>query len=678
MNTEQQDKDGSIQMAEISRSPSDGIVAGDGDCLSPAKIKEKIFEDIMRIDWGNLSNDYKVRISPDGKAEEIAKRLNEISIYIISIFDERKCTKSWKEYISYLNGFVAAVVFANVTTNQNNLFLKNGVTASGIMVYNGINFYVSSLASVKKHFEERYRHLDQLIDDAYISKSIYDKDPESGEISGTDDMVYIFKAIVIAMYSLEKQMKTKVERLNQRVFANYCADLFQATFLYITNKKKLLRASSDDSQEKPDFIDLSADLLHQIEAKNFERYFWKTLTQEDGKHSEIMLNTIARHYSGKSKYTHSSKDLFLYSYRIEDFESHSSDITVGFQQSRDACNNAFKLFVNAIESRKEIERNLFLLSSVIIISSVAYSMSFNNPFGIGLLLYNVLYSAFAFIAAQKIEEINSEKSEKYQAFIVSIRNVSHSLKSGRFLQNSEDKRSVTAFKPKWLYSADLSNSAASIKASPTLQDIHFIAALTFVKLGEKQLSQESINKMDMATCYMNINISLAKAYEQIAQPSFRFSESHASSISSALAILILDNIRGSQNHNFDPAAILRPITGVLLNVPNVSDMYQTIDKTIGLHDLQREQQHDSGQHGQENRHVMFIREMLKEKVLNSTSKFSPSKNQMKHRRAVTPIITDNTGSDTSPDSVKIEMSGQDSWVDIVMHTKTPSSQGIRV
>jgi tRNA isopentenyl-2-thiomethyl-A-37 hydroxylase MiaE len=518
------------------------------------------------------------------------------------------------------------------------------------MVYNGINFYVSSLASVKKHFEERYRQLDQLIDDAYISKSIYDKDPESAEVSGTEDMVYIFKAIVIAMYSLEKRMKTKVERLNQRVFANYCVDLVQATFLYITNKKKLLRASSDDSQKESDFIDLSVDLFNQIEARNFERYFWKTLTQEDGKHSEIMLNTIARHYSGKSKYTHSSKDLFLYSYRIEDFENHSSDMTAGFAGSREPCNNAFKLFVNAIESRNEIERNLFLLSSVIIISSIAYSMSFNNPFGIGQLLYNVLYSAFAFIAAQKIEEINSEKSEKYKAFIGSIRSVSHSLKSGRFLQNSEDKSPVTVFKPKWLYSVDLSNNAESIKASPTLQDIHFIAALTFVKLGAKQLSQASINKMDMATCYMNINIALAKTYEQIAQPNFRFSESHASSISSALAILILDNIRGSQNHNFDPAAILRPITGVLLNVPSVSDMYQTIDKTIGLHDLQREQQHDSGQHGQENRHVMFIREMLKEKVLNSTSKFSPSKNQMKHRRAVTPIITDNTGSDTSPDS----------------------------
>lgn len=580
----------SIEMTpQITRGISDGILGDrDGDCLSASEIKSKIFNSIEEIDWSGLAALYKEKNTTTIEADHIEKRFRKISMYIISIFDKKKCTQSWKEYITYLNGFVAAVVFANVTTNNKNLFLKNGVTAGGIMTYNAINFYVASLASVKKHFEERYKQLDQLIDDAYINKFIYSNsnDIESQGVAPDDDMIYIIKAIVVSLYSLELELNTQVENLNQRVFANYCLDLFQATFLYVANKSRLLVETSEDSNRELTCIDLAEDLLNQIERKNFNRYPWHTLTQEDGKHSEIMLNAIARHYNGKSKYTHSSKDLFFYSYNREDFRNHSSDLTNSFNDQKEACNNAFEVFVSAIESRKQIEHNLFLLSSAIIISSIAYSMSFNNPFSIGQMWFNVIYSAVAFIAAQKIDEINQEKAEKHQAFVGSIRNVSHSLKTGRFLQKPEDRDSAAPFKPKWLVNA--SPDGSSVRASRTLQDIHFIAALTFVKLEEKGFNQSKINRMDMATTYMNINIALAKGYEQIGQQRFSFTNTHASAVSSALAILILDNIRGSQNHNCDPAACFRPITGVLLNVPNVSDMYQTIDKAINIHDLQKQ------------------------------------------------------------------------------------------
>lgn len=568
----------------------------DGDCLSVEEIRKRIFDDLKAIEWGDiathyLSNHEDLKVDKDA----LERRFKEISLYIISVLNERRGTKSWKEYISYINGFVAGVVFANVTTNQRNLFLKNGVTAAGIISYNAINLYVYSLSSIRKHFELRYNKLDKLIDDAYTRKVIYPSDDiESPKNSSIGHMSDLFKAIVACIYSLEVKMKTKAERLNQRVLVNYCIDLLESGLLYLTNKSGQLKDMLHGFSTDEHIVNLSNNLFKQIEVSNFTRSFWKSLNQEDSSHAEVFQNTIARHYERKPAYTHSSKDLFRVSFRPEHFVKHMEDILQDYSSDDLAsCSECFKWFVNVMEDQAYIERRLFIASGVIILSSIIYSMSFNNPFGIGQLSYTILYSAVAFIAAQKIDALNEEKSKKYKSFIDAKRKIAHSLKKGTFLDEIHSESQ--SFKPKWVLNVMPTNGSSqdsisglnAIHPSRQLQDIQFITALTWHMLKSKGFEQRSVNRMDMAVCSMNMVISLAKIYEKIGHSSFKFSFRQASAISSALGLLVLDNIRGSENANIDPAICLRPITGIFLNVPDVAAMYAAIDKIVDVHSLQR-------------------------------------------------------------------------------------------
>lgn len=375
--------------------------------------KNAIYTNAAQLDWSKY-------IQHDGNLSETdIERLKAISSYCFQLIQKEVGTTDARQQLNYAYGLLFAI---STSINAGSWWLTSIALAVSVAICKGLSAYTAYIDTECKLFQNKYDELDRVLS----------KIATTGRSIGNDDFSNIFTesrfakefldAVAISSITflkLEKKLGVSIEKLNQLQTSGYWINMLRASALYIIEgrdyskiNERYTAAMSDaflNSIEVESIVKLplwcSRNLVQKITVPP-HRHFLKNLTDAI---SDIESGASIIRIHNKNR-THSLVSFALNINRFKAMDANLSHIIL-----QPETNEIFTKLSTIIKNETSIENQLFLRSSMLLVSCWLFSSALNqSTFGAYVTpsSLQVLISGVCVIVAQWMDSYGNSLREQ--------------------------------------------------------------------------------------------------------------------------------------------------------------------------------------------------------------------------------------------------------------------------